>query len=622
MTATNSSISHGVDSPADAVCLPQLFARVRARYPDRVAVSSPRGQATYRELDARSSELARRLRSQGVRRDVLVGLCTDRSIEMIVGMLAILKAGGAYVPIDPAYPERRIRLLLSDSGVSTVVTVPAVADRFEDAALTPVLVGSGTPLDAPGSWSSEPSGEDLCYVMYTSGSSGTPKGVMVEHRNVARLFSELQPWFGFTADDVWTMFHSSSFDFSVWEIWGALLSGGRLVIVPYDVSRSPEQFHALVRREGVTVLSQTPSAFRHLIAVDRRHDPLPLRYVILGGEALDVSMLAPWFERYGDERIGVINMYGITETTVHVTYRRMLESDLTRPTASPIGIPIPDLRLHLLDEERRPVPDGTAGELYVGGRGVARGYLNRPDLSRERFFDAGDGDRLYRSGDRAVRVAGELHYLGRTDEQIKVRGFRIEPREIEACLTAPEHVAAAVVVGEAMPEGDERLKAFVLPEPGFSFTPAAIDALKKALTQRATDELPAHMRPSAYVIVRSMPLTAHGKIDRPALARLEGESTLPVVERAELPAIERRVARIWEDVLQISGFGLHDDCFDLGTTSLGLVRIIARINEEFGVSLNGSELDDAPTVAAFARCVREQIGEPGRGEEERHNATV
>jgi amino acid adenylation domain-containing protein len=606
------------DYPPDAACLHHLFAWTQRQHADRVAVSGPQGDVTYRELDRLSTELARRLRSMGVNRNVLVGLCTDRSVEMIVGMIAIMKAGGAYVPIDPTYPERRIQFLLADSGVSTVVTVADVADTLKNTGITPVLVGrkseSPSDSDADG-WLAEGSSEDLAYVIYTSGSTGTPKGVMVEHRNVVRLFSELQPWFGFTCHDVWTVFHSVSFDFSVWEIWGALLYGGRLVIVPHDVSRSPERFHAMVRKERVSVLSQTPSAFRQLVAVDRRHEPLELRYVVLGGEALDVSMLALWFERYGDQRVAVVNMYGITETTVHVTYRRMRQSDVARPNVSPIGMPIPDLRIHLLDDARRPVTDGTAGEMYVEGPGLARGYWGRPRLNSERFIeDEERSARLYRSGDRAVKVAGgELLYLGRTDDQLKIRGFRVEPREIEACLGAHTHIAAAVVVGEELGEGDQRLKAYVLPQSGFSFTPARIDALRAELTLRAAEELPTHMRPSSYVIVRSIPLTAHGKVDRRALKSVEDELGITSVGSDEMSPVESRIARIWKDVLQITGFGLHDDCFDLGATSLGVVRMIAKINEEFRVSLNGIELDDAPTIAALAKCVRQQL-EAGRGD--------
>jgi amino acid adenylation domain-containing protein len=561
----------------------------------------------------------------GVNRNVLVGLCTDRSIEMVVGLLAILKAGGAYVPIDPTYPERRIRFLLADSGVSFVVTVADVAGRIEDAGVTPVLVGpaseSAGDTDAE-MWPDEGSGEDLAYVIYTSGSTGTPKGVMVEHHSVVRLFSEVEPWFRFTCDDVWTMFHSVSFDFSVWEIWGALLSGGRLVIVPYDVSRSPERFHAIVRHERVSVLSQTPSAFRQLIAADRDHPPLNLRHVVLGGEALDVRMLAPWFARYGDERVAIINMYGITETTVHVSYRRIRQRDLAHDGVSPIGVPIPDLQIHLLDENRVPVPVGTPGEMYIAGPGVARGYLGRPELTSERFIDDTNlGGRVYRTGDRALKTAsGELVYIGRTDDQLKIRGFRVEPREIEGCLAAHPQVASAVVIDEDMAEGDRRLKAFVLPENGFSCDSGDADALKNELTQRASEELPTHMRPSSYTIVSSIPLTMHGKVDRDGLRRAADQPVAAGIYADTMSSVERRIARIWEEVLRVTGFGLHDDCFDLGATSLGLVRLIARINEEFSVSLNGSELDDGPTVSEFARCVEEQLScqVPAKGE--RHHA--
>ncbi|HEX7772769.1 MAG TPA: amino acid adenylation domain-containing protein, partial [Pyrinomonadaceae bacterium] len=320
-----------------------------------------------------------------------------------------------------------------------------------------------------------------CYIIYTSGSTGTPKGVVVTHENVVRLFNATQPWFNFDADDVWTLFHSYAFDFSVWELWGALLYGGRLVVVPYHVSREPGAFYQLLAQERVTVLNQTPSAFHQLMQAEQSSWPnhadapsLALRYVIFGGEALELQSLRPWFERHGDEQPLLVNMYGITETTVHVTYRPIRMTDLETTSGSLIGERIPDLQTYVLDPAQKPVPIGVAGELYVGGGGLARGYLQRPELTAQRFVPHPWGEagaRLYRTGDRGRFLAnGDLEYLGRVDHQVKVRGFRIELGEIEAALVEHPAVHEAVVIAREDTPGDKHLVAYVVASPGAAFT--------------------------------------------------------------------------------------------------------------------------------------------------------
>lgn len=594
-------------------CLHEVF-EVRARQaPNRIAVTSFDEVITYGNLDERANRLAARLRTLGVGPDVLVALCIDRGIEMIIGLLAILKAGGAYVPIDPAYPDKHIKFLLADSAVSIIVTSHPIATRLQVHNLTLVCVGdtvSATEASVSAA-PDRPSDDKLAYAIYTSGSTGTAKGVLVEHRNVLRLFEQTNQWFEFDDHDVWTMFHSISFDFSVWEIWGALLYGGRLVIVSSEVTRSPAQFHALLRRERVTVLNQTPTAFSQLVAADlacKNPSGFDLRFLIFGGEALDLRSLEPWITRYGDQSPTPINMYGITETTVHVTYKRILQEDLKFPDLSPIGVPISDLQIYLLDEAGEPVADGIAGELFVAGPGLARGYLNRPELTASRFVerpDIGGGTRLYHSGDRAVRMAnGEFAYLSRSDDQIKVRGFRVEPQQVELCLRGHEQIAAACVIPHEYGDGDVRLIAYVVATPHPDLSESNSDMLTAELAASAADTLPAHMRPSAYIVLPQLPATVHGKVDRAALKDLPAPRLdLKSKSSAAMTATEQQLVNIWEDVLQYKGIGVDDDFFKLGGTSLALVRILVSVNQRFGISMTDGIVADRASIADLAKLI-------------------
>lgn len=514
--------------------------RERARAaPDRIALTGAHEQVSYGELNARSDRLSRHLIELGVGPDVLVGLCTPRSPEAVVGMLGILKAGGAYVPIDPRYPAERVRYLLSDCATPIVVATQDTAEVLGPARLATVWIGGDQVVIDPdvrgrdlGRQPTEPAGDDLAYVIYTSGSTGEPKGVAVEHRNVVRLFEQTESWFGFDDRDTWALFHSMSFDFSVWEIWGALLYGGRLVLLPETTARSPAQLVSLLRAEQVTVLNQTPSAFHQLQEVmfaeragAQSTSGLALRLVVFGGERLEPRMLAPWIGRHGSRTPALVNMYGITETTVHCTYRPITEDDVTTDGfaagRSPIGVPLPDLRVHLLDDDMCPVPDGVPGEIHVAGAGLARGYLNRRALTAERFVrTAGPSgeDRLYRSGDRAVRTSdGELLYLGRTDDQLKIRGFRIEPGEIEECLSRATGVARAFVVPRDYGGGDVRLVAHLLPGRRAGPEDGSGAPITAAAERLARSALPRHLRPSVYEVISEIPMTPQGKVNRDAL---------------------------------------------------------------------------------------------------------
>src|ERR1700739_2784081 len=431
-------------------CIHELFIEQVERNGKKVAVGCGGEQLTYRELYESSQDLALYLQSLGVKPDSLVGLCMERSLDMVVGLLGILQAGGAYVPLDPDYPDERLAYRLHDSHAGIVVTQEKLQDKLSTLMPADTLLVA---MDWQRSEICERYGElkakqvgleqavkshHLAYVIYTSGSTGTPKGVMVEHGNVVRLFGATNEWFQFNENDVWTLFHSYAFDFSVWEIWGALAYGGCLVVVPRNMARSAQDFYKLLCRSKVTVLNQTPSAFQQLITAQAESKEIhQLRYVIFGGEALEVATLKPWYEQNPQRTTRLINMYGITETKVHVNYRPVERADVERRGASPIGRPIPDLRTYILDSRRKPVPVGVKGELYVGGAGVARGYLNREELTAERFvrdpFTAESGARMYKTGDLGGGLAGgSVEFRGGSADKVKIGGFRVELGRIGA----------------------------------------------------------------------------------------------------------------------------------------------------------------------------------------------
>jgi amino acid adenylation domain-containing protein len=491
--------------------------------PDALAVSFRKETLTYSELNGRANQLAEYLRERGVGPDKPVAICVEHSLEMIVGLLAILKAGGAYVPLDPSYPVERLKYILKDCKPAVLLTRGELQRTLSPRAVPVVAFDadwseiSRRPADT--NPTVEPFGltpESLAYVIYTSGSTGTPKGVMVEHRSVTRFLAAVDNWYHFKPGQGWSLFHSFAFDFSVLEIWGALLSGGRLVIVPYATTRFPSDFCALLASERVAVLSQTPSAFRQLITAQaRRSIPLSLQTIILGGEALQVRALKSWYEREENRASQITNMYGPTETTVFVTYRPVQRSDTDPHGGSLIGTPVPHSLIYILDENREPVPVGIVGEIYIAGTGVARGYLSRPDLTAERFiadpFCDSPGTRMYRSGDLGLwHPDGTIEYLGRNDSQVKVRGFRVELGDIEAHLAACPGVREAVVVVRKDSPEDARLVAYLTAEEGVQLSAPKVRAL---LAQR----LPIYMVPNEYVILSHLPLSANGKIDRKAL---------------------------------------------------------------------------------------------------------
>ncbi|WP_410640979.1 non-ribosomal peptide synthase/polyketide synthase [Amycolatopsis sp. lyj-346] len=572
--------------PLPAPTITELFAAQVAAHPDAVALTGDGTHLTYAELNARANRLAHRLIALGAGPERFVALRLPRSPEQVVAIIAVLKAGAAYLPIDPATPGERVERMLAD-------TDPVAVLAPEDLAAVDDETGPVT--DPPPRCTPD----HPAYVIYTSGSTGLPKGVVIPHRNVTRLFAATAARFGFGSGDVWTLFHSYAFDFSVWEIWGPLLHGGRLVVVPHAVSRSPREFLRLLADEGVTVLNQTPSAFYQLIRADE-DDPeagerLALRYVVFGGEALETRRLTGWFARHGDRGPRLVNMYGITETTVHVTHHD-LESEVDTP--GHIGTPLPDLRGYVLDTDLNPVPAGVPGELYVAGDGLARGYLGRAGLTAARFvadpFGA-PGSRMYRSGDRVSRTRdGVLRYHGRADQQVKIRGFRIEPGEIEATLLALPDVGSAAVLAREDEPGRKRLVAYVV-----AATPDAPPSAAR-LREHLGRSLPDYMVPSAFVTLDELPLTRNGKLDHRALPAPASAGTGDAGFTEPRTEAERTVATVLAATLGLERVGADGNFFELGGDSILSIRFTSALREAFGVEVSPRTVFDHPTVAALA----------------------
>ncbi|AJS58360.1 non-ribosomal peptide synthetase [Paenibacillus sp. IHBB 10380] len=577
----------------------ELFEEQVAKTPGQVAVVYEGEEWTYEELNARSNQVARVLRKHGVGTETIVGIMVERSLEMMAGVLGILKAGGAYLPIDPDYPTERIAYMLEDSGTKVLLTQKRLTDRV-------AFEGSIVALDEAGVYAEEESGNiarehtaaSLAYVIYTSGSTGKPKGVMVEQRNVVRLLFNDKNLFDFGDTDTWTLFHSFCFDFSVWEMYGALLYGGKLIVVPQQTVKNPQQFLQLLKDQQVTILNQTPMYFYQLLHEEGREvgEKLAVRNVIFGGEALSPSILKEWKRKQPDIRL--INMYGTTETTVHVTYKEITEVEIAQGKSN-IGKPIPTLRAYILDKQQRIQPIGIQGELYVAGEGVARGYLNRPELTEEKFVEDPfvPGERMYRTGDLARWLPdGNLEYLGRIDEQVKIRGFRIELGEVHEQLMKHEAVEDAVVVARKGEEGQTYLCAYVVTEEELP-----VSAWRKHMGE----SLPEYMIPSYFVRVKKLPLTPNGKVDRKALPAPEGAVHTGVEYVAPRNDVEAKLADIWSEVLGLERIGVRDNFFELGGHSLKAMMLVSRIHQELQVEVPLREVFGNGTIEAMAGYLQE-----------------
>jgi len=629
------------------------------RNPENIAVKYQEISWNYRELNKNATDIASKLFDLGTRKSDRVGIFMERSEYLIATIYAILKMGATYVPLDPAYPSDRIEYMIRDSSVKVVVTdqesainVPDgshqklilgtndtnnkfATDHADKDAILPVksatdrhdkdIVRTATdtlsieepPQKSINNKPSENFGteitspDDVAYIIYTSGSTGRPKGVEVTNANVVRLFTGTESLFGFSGKDVWTMFHSYAFDFSVWEIFGALLYGGKLIVVPYWISRSPDAFFDLLQQEKVTVLNQTPSAFQQIMEIDRREGGriTSLKWVIFGGEALDLKNLEGWSNRHGLEMPQLINMYGITETTVHVTYHKITVHDIQQ-RVSVIGTPLPDLSIDLCDEYGELVPIGVPGEILVGGAGVAKGYLNRPELNEQRFATRTlhrdmPSDRLYHSGDLARRRKdGTLQYMGRIDQQVKIRGFRIELGEIESQMSAFNGVSAAVVNVRQTDSGNELVGYVVFHQDKDPI--AHLSGLKDHLKKI----LPEYMVPNAIVLLENMPLTTNGKIDKKALPDPDRDQRLVLKEYvAPVSSLEKMISDIWSDILQIDKIGLTDNFFELGGDSIKGAIFANRMQQKIGSIFYVVAVFEAPTISELVVYMRERYPE-------------
>jgi iturin family lipopeptide synthetase A len=584
------------------LCLHEIFEQHVSASPDKVAVQFQDRHLTYDELNRQSNRLAHHLQSLGVGPEVRVGIYLERSLDMLVGILAILKAGGAYVPLEPRYPAERIVHIITEAQVGVLVTDTSTVEPLRgyvgtsiDLAVDREMLSRFSNVNPM----SPVAGGNLAYVMFTSGSTGRPKGVAITHANVVRLLDVTRDELSLKSSDVWSFFHSYAFDFSVWEIWGALASGAKLLIVTYAESRSPETFYALLEAHKVTILNQTPTAFRELLEIDRQWKrSLALKVVIFGGEALDPGILLEWSKVHSDVRL--VNMYGITETTVHSTLHLLTEKDIGN-RCSTIGLELSDLKIYIVGEALQPAESGEVGEIYVSGSGLARCYIGQPDKTAERFiadpFSNQPGSRMYRTGDLGRRAHdGTIEFHGRADDQIKIRGHRVELREIEAVLREEAGIHDAAVMLRENPARENALVAYIVPqESGFN------EAVARSHVQA---RLPDYMLPAAYVTVLSLPVTVNGKLDRTALPAPDWERPdllLPYVEPTT--AIQEALCEIWSRILGVEPIGIEDDFFELGGHSLLATELISQVRQFFGVDIELRVLFESSTVLAFGQKV-------------------
>jgi amino acid adenylation domain-containing protein/non-ribosomal peptide synthase protein (TIGR01720 family) len=585
----------GADYPRDHT-LADLFTEQATLTPDRTAVSDDKQSLTYAELDRRANQIANRLIAEmEVSPGEIVGILLDRSAQLIAAILGVLKAGCAYLPIDPDYPRQRRQFMLRDSGCRIVLVGGDVGQDLGVDTIRQVDVSSLTGTDSRPDRRLDP--DSLAYLIYTSGSTGRPKGCLISNRNVVRLIKNSRHCFDFTQDDVWIMAHSQCFDVSVWEIFGALLYGGALVVPDKESVRDPARLHALVRQHRVSILNQIPGAFIGFIQEERKREEADLaehlRYVIFAGDRLLTASLAPWCERYSPDQIGLINMYGITETTVHVTFCRLTADDLTAP-GSPIGTPLPETTVYILDDQQALLPIGAIGEIWVGGSGVGQGYLNRPELTAERFVENPykPEERLYRSGDLGRwRGQGTLEYIGRNDDQIQIRGYRVEPGEVVNHLLSHPDISQAHVAATNRHGDQPELVAYIVSHTRLT---------ERGLRRHLSSKLPEFMLPAHFIPMAELPLTANGKVDRKRLPK-PGRSTLATGARYEPPRreIEQTLVDAWEAALGRTGIGIHDDFFGLGGDSIKAIQVVAALQQQ-GYRLEVRDLFQAPELAELA----------------------
>ncbi|MDZ7959049.1 MAG: non-ribosomal peptide synthetase [Aulosira sp. DedQUE10] len=587
-------------------CIHQLFEAQVEKTPDAVALIFNEQQVTYQELNCRANQLAQYLQTLGVGAEILVGICIERSIEMVLGLLAILKAGGAYVPLDPGYPQERLAFMLSDTNVSLLLTQKELVAKLPTHTASVICLDTDWNAIAQNNQdnlTANITADNLAYVMYTSGSTGTPKGVCVIHRGVVRLVKETN-YAQLTDKEVILQLAPISFDASTLEIWGCLLNGGKLVICPPHTP-SLEELGQIIQQTQVTTLWLTAGLF-HLI-VDEKIDALKyLRQLLAGGDVLSVPHVQKFLQTV--DNCQLINGYGPTENTTF-TCCYSIKAPLQPGASIPIGRPIANTQVYILDDNLQPVALAEVGELYIGGDGLARGYLNRPDLTAEKFishsFDRNLQTRLYKTGDLARFLPdGNIEFLGRIDNQVKIRGFRIELGEIEREIAQHPDVRENVVLARQQETGEKQLVAYIVPHQNSKYTH---NQLRSFLQQR----LPNYMVPSAFVLLESLPLTANGKVDRhklPAPSRKR-----PQLEQAYIAPqtdLERQLASILCELLKIDRVGIDDNFFDLGATSISILQVTARVQHELSIELSSVKLFQYSTIGALAKYLLQQNNQP------------
>jgi amino acid adenylation domain-containing protein len=600
-TKTSDRAAHGTAFPPPST-MAQAFQNQAAATPDSLAIISANRRLTYRELDQRSNQLARHLQQHGVGPEVLVGIAAERSLEMMVGLLAILKAGGAYVPIDPGFPPQRVSLMIEDSQVPIILATEHTKAYLPQAAARILSIdGQAVEVSRQSTAPFPCSGDEknLAYVIYTSGSTGKPKGVMIEHRNVLNFFAGMDATIDPTPG-VWLAVTSISFDISVLELFWTLSRGFQLVIHGDEGTQTiPEE----IRRFEVTHLQCTPSLAQMIaIAPDGLASLGCLKKLFLGGEALSLALVRRLRRVFHGD---LYNMYGPTETTIWSTTAQIDEN----PGSVSIGKPITNTQVYVLSPLFQPVSEGEAGDLFLGGAGVVRGYWKRPELTKERFLNDPflPGNRIYRTGDIARFLPdGNLEFLGRADFQVKLRGFRIEIGEIEAALESQPGVAQAVVVAREFKSQatmeDKRLVAYLVAKSGS--TPNAAD-LRAALSA----SLPEYMIPSNFVVLDVFPLTANGKIDRNALPMPATEAT-ELVSEPPGNELEQKIADAWKEALGVEQVGLNRNFFDLGAHSLMVAEVHMQLQQSLGRDISLVDLFQFPTVSSLAAHLNGQEATP------------
>lgn len=611
---------------ANNLSLVDLFNQSVASYGNKTALITDGNNLSYSELNERATSLARGIRKNyfslhgmEMPAGTFIGLYLERSSEMVISLLAILKAGGAYVSISTHYPEGRSRFIAEDTQAPIVLTqedhLSSAKAIFSSAKIINVSDEAiYNELDETNAPQSNISPKDYAYVIYTSGTTGKPKGVIQTHENVQRLLASSQDHFNFSEKDTWVLFHEYTFDFSVWEIWGALAYGGGLVIPSRENVRDTSQFIQLCQKFDVSVLNQTPAAFYNFadVAVMEGHRFTKLRYVIFGGDKLNMAKLVPWWNSFGDKQPKLVNMYGITETTVHVTFKELNQG--INQKASNIGIPLPDMQAFILDNKRQPVPVGTPGELYIGGAGLAPEYLNRAELSAERFISTGESDdlikntRLYKTGDVARWLPnGELEYFGRNDSQVKIRGHRIELGEIESAISMMPQVKEAVVIDclnpTAKSDNSRFLCAYVVlreDEKGEIGDKEEKEANLELVKENISNQLPEYMLPAVYMIIDQVPLTINGKLARNALPvpshKPESDYQAPENE------VQQLLCECWQAVLGLEKISINDNFFQIGGDSILAIRVIAKAKSK-GIRFSVNDLFSNPTIKQLQYCV-------------------